>query len=448
MSEDVTPPPSASVHLAGLSQEDRALIARVPEHERRANGIPAPEDASRRQRAALLAHESLAPWLHPDGLRFSPLGAGWSSDLDAHVTVAPPATELEALGWLPLDHLLDRVGAPGSGRWGIVADGEVLTRLDLHRSPRPDPVDQVVRRIRRRREVRVREVLELRMLRREGHPLRRHPALTLAADAERTLGGDQLADLASHEDVGRPPVPFGGRRGPRRLAMAVRRSAATLSGRRRAVIGISGIDGSGKSTLIANLREDLRRLGIRSDQVWTRPGMRLRLLERVARMGRRVLGQGEEPTVRQVAEEPQDPRRAPSRRGALGWIWALLVTLSYLWDTWRRTSVTRGVVLFDRHALDALVTLEVVYGGAVDLTFHRALVRALLPRADLTLLLDLPAEVADARKPDDLFAGALERQLRRYERLEPIVRNLVRLDATASPVEVAADAREALARSI
>ena len=71
-------------------------------------------------------------------------------------------------------------------------------------------------------------------------------------------------------------------------------------------------------------------------------------------------------------------------------------------------------MLFDRHLVDALVTLQFVYGG-VDLRVQEALVRALVPRASLALYLDVPADVAVSRKEGDVFGEyAVRRQLERY----------------------------------
>lgn len=434
--------------MTGLAPADEMLVARLSTSQRQANGVPTSDDATRRERAADLVARHLSPWLGEDGLRVSPLGPGWSRDLDAHVVEMPDASALEALGWLPLDQLLTSIGSEGRGRWAITEDGDVLARLDLHLTPRPDPVAQIAERIARRGEVRLREVLELRVLRRDGHVLPRRPVIQLVADAERSLGGTELSDLAGGAEVGDLPASMPEIRSDRPWLGTMRRWASLLLGRRRTVVGISGIDGSGKSTLISVLREDLRRLGIRTDLVWTRPGMRLGWLDRVARIGRQILGQGDTATVLSMDEEDLDDGTVRSRTGVVGWVWSLLVTLAFLWDARRRWLTTRGVVFFDRHVLDALVTLEVVYGRGVDLRLHRTLVRVVLPGATLTLLLDLPPDVAAARKPEDMHGSSRQRQSRWYERLSGTVEGLVRLDATASPSDVVAHAREELTRGI
>jgi thymidylate kinase len=100
----------------------------------------------------------------------------------------------------------------------------------------------------------------------------------------------------------------------------------------------------------------------------------------------------------------------------------------------------RGILLYDRHLLDALVTLDVVYEG-VRLGLQRSLVRRLLPTADLTLLLTVPASVALARKPADMFTEAvLERQAERYAALRPSLSDVRELDGTHPLRELAAEA--------
>jgi thymidylate kinase len=108
----------------------------------------------------------------------------------------------------------------------------------------------------------------------------------------------------------------------------------------------------------------------------------------------------------------------------------LLVTASFLVGVWRQHLSSRGVVIYDRHLVDALATLDFAYAG-VDLRVQHRLIRALLPRADVLLYLDVPAEVSVARKPDDLLGEhAIRRQLAAYARWLERLPTAVRLDAT------------------
>jgi len=126
-----------------------------------------------------------------------------------------------------------------------------------------------------------------------------------------------------------------------------------------------------------------------------------------------------------------------SRHGILGWIWAMLVTLAFLVVIRQQHIRSRGVLLYDRHLLDALVTLSFFYQG-VDLRLQRALVRRGLPKALLSVYLDVPAEVALARKPGDMFGEYVVRgQLDSYEALRGEVQDLRRLDGKRPADELA-----------
>jgi thymidylate kinase len=208
------------------------------------------------------------------------------------------------------------------------------------------------------------------------------------------------------------------------------------------VVAVSGVDGSGKSTLRAALADSLDRAGVPVSMVWVRPGMGLGWLTRLAASGKRLLRQDAAPGLRAMANPDAD--RPASRRGAVGWVWAMLVTASFLVGVWRQHVSARGVVLYDRHLVDALATLDFAYEG-VDLRLQQRLVRALLPPADVRLYLDIPADVSVARKPDDLLgAHAVRRQLSAYARWLDRLSPAVRLDGTRPAAELAAESIKVL----
>jgi len=395
------------------------------------NGIPEPEQAAARERAAL-ASDTLADLLLPGGVRTSPLGPGWSRDIDLHLLAWPESARLEALGWIPLDPLLHRLGIPDEGSWAVMENGRILAGLDLHLGPPPDPVTSLISRCRRRGEVRVREVLEARALLRTGHTLPADdPVIRVAARVEAWLGGQALARWRDGPAL-RPPAPLPGRR-MRRL-WANGRSAL----RTRLVVAVSGVDGSGKSTLSRSVAGSLAQAGVPVSRVWTRPGQKVGWMGGLARAGKKLLGQDPSPGLDRVAAGSVPAGDLVSRRGILGWTWAMLVTLSFLLDVRLQHVKGRGVLLCDRHLLDALVTLDFVYEG-VDLRLHRAVIRRGLPKAHLTVYLNVPAEVAATRKPEDIFGEyAIRRQLESYEALRDEVEDLRRLDGTRPADELAA----------
>jgi thymidylate kinase len=420
-----------------MTPEDELLVAAVPRALRSPNAIPEPEVAAARERAALAVAEALAGLIVPGGIRTSPLGPAWSRDIDVYVTSPPDPADLRLRGWFSVDGLLTRLGSPGPGRWAVVDGGTVLACADIHRGRPPDPLTSLLDRSRRRGEVRVREVLELRALARSGLSLPGgHSVVEAAARIERSLGGTDLRRWAVDGPL-HPPAKLAG---PRAGATLGRWRAAL---RPRVAIALSGVDGAGKSSMARLLARDIGRLGVETTVVWTRPGMRLGWLDWSARLVKRTLRQDAAPGIGRVATD--GGQGLASRRGVVGWAWALLVTVSFLRDVRGRHRRARGVVVFDRHLLDALVTLEFAYEG-VDLRLHRWLVRHLMPKAVLTAYLEVPAEVAAGRKVDDLFgAHAVRRQLEGYAARRAEVENVLVLDGTRSPEGLALEILRAIA---
>ena len=421
-----------------MTREDTELLSQVPRSLRAANGIPEPEQAVDRERAAALASDALTELLLPGGVRTSPLGPGWSRDIDLHLRAWPEPSRLEALGWIHLDPLLGHLGIPARGMWAVVEDGRVLAGIDLHLDPAPDPVASLISRCRRRGEVRVREVLEARALLRAGHLL---PAddlvVRVAARVEAGLGGQDLAQWKDGPAL-EAPSPLPGHQIRRRWSNM--RSVL----RPRVVVAASGVDGSGKSTLIRLVARNLEQAGVPVSRIWARPGgTGTRLRDSLAHAGKKLLGQDASWGAARVARGVPAGDLA-SRRGILGWTWVMLVTLSFLADVRQQHARRHGVLLYDRHLLDALVQLDFVYGG-VNLRLHRAVMRRALPKPQLSVYLDVPVEVAFARKPEpegpeDIFTGeyVIRRQLESYEARRGEVENLRRLDGSHTAEELAA----------
>jgi thymidylate kinase len=415
---------------------DEALLTHLPETVRARNGVPDPEDGAARVRAAKIVREALADELRSGGLRTSVLGPAWSRDLDLHVAVLPDPVRLAGLGWVHLDRLLECLGHRGVGRWAVVDDDAVLALADFTTDAPPEPVATVLKRCKRRLEVRAREILELRALLRAGAEFPpADPVLSVAAGVEAGLGGDLLGRWRRGPAL---PAPAAILSGAPSLWLRLRRLGSQLRRPRRIVVAVSGIDGGGKSTLTSLLARDLRRVGVPVTRIWTRPGMGLRTLGGIGDLAKRVLRQNAAPGVQRIGGG--EPAGAlVSRRGLLGWIWSFLVVVVFIRKVRKEHRRGRGVLLYDRHLMDALVTLDVVYEG-VRLGLHRVLVRRLLPRADLTLLLSVPAATALARKPGDMFTEAvLARQAERYAFLRSEAPHLRELDGTRPAPELSAE---------
>ena len=410
-----------------MNRDDEALVALEDAEHRRRNGVPTSADVAARERARQLILDVLGPDLHDDELRGSVLGTGWTERFDVRLQRASSRELLLERGWVEVGGLRDRY-ARSTQLWAAVEGGEVLAAVEVHVDEPPDPVTTVLDRCVERGEVRLREVLELRELRRRGC---RFPAssvvLSAAAEVETGLNERLLAPWAT----GRAVVA------PVRLPRS--------SHAHRVVVACSGVDGSGKSTLVAGLAGHLARSSLPVSRVWLRPGMGLGWLETVARTAKRALRQDPAPGIRAVAANPGAVNELRSRRGVLGWTWSLLVTASFVVGVRRQHAASRGVVLYDRHLLDAWATLDLAY-SATDTRLQKLLVRTLLPRAAAVFYLDVPAEVAVSRKPGDVIGeSAVRRQLSTYAGQIEALPGVQVLDATAPPDGLAEDAFRHLA---
>jgi hypothetical protein len=75
----------------------------------------------------------------------------------------------------------------------------------------------------------------------------------------------------------------------------------------------------------------------------------------------------------------------------------------------------------------------------VNLRLHQTMVRRGLPKPLLSVYLDVPTEVASARKPEDMFGEyAIRRQLESYEARRGEVEDLLPLDGSRPADELAA----------
>jgi thymidylate kinase len=414
-----------------IGEEDQrsrvdALLERFGLDHLARNAVPDADTIGNRELGYRAVLEALGPLLSQEGLRCSPLGVGWTHLVEAGIRTTADRDALRRRGWLPIDHL-HRGGRDSQQAWLVIENGRPLIGVRLHRGSLPDPIGTVVERCRTAGEVLLRDVLELVELRRRGAtPPAASTVLTIAADIESGLGGRDLA-------------PWGS--GRARCAPAKLPGVPRVHRRAQMVVAVSGVDGSGKTTLRNSLVADLKRAGVNVSTVWVRPGMGLGRLVALATIGKRALRQEAAAGVRAMAEGRNRATAPQSRRGVVGWTWAMLVTLAFLRNVWDQHVRARGsVVVYDRHLVDALATLDFAYEG-VDLRVQHALVRWLLPRADVRLYLDVPLEVAVARKPGDLIgAAAVRRQLAAYDRWLSRLPAAHRLDARLPPDQLTAQA--------
>ncbi|HEX8854612.1 MAG TPA: hypothetical protein VF752_03355, partial [Thermoleophilaceae bacterium] len=194
-----------------------------------------------------------------------------------------------------------------------------------------------------------------------------------------------------------------------------------------ALIAVSGIDGSGKTTLIDALRERLGEDGYKVEVVWTRLEWTT-LWESSSRLERITALVDWVPARKETAPaapEPAEPTSAwlepaPARSAAaqlrrrsrlLTRAWAGVVATLHA-QAQRKAVVPHlregKVVICDRYTLDAAVALHRRYDSVRSLGLQVRLMQFLSPRPLLAWHLDLPVAVAAQRKEHEL--GIAERQ--------------------------------------
>lgn len=265
-------------------------------------------------------------------------------------------------------------------------------------------------------------------------------------DALEAVVGPRLTRrLAGPALQGRPPDPAVGRRARRRqlarryrtparaltgLALGLRRELERVRRPTGLVVVVAGPDGSGKSTLAAALPEACAAMFRRGARIHWRPGL-------LPRPGA-LLGREEGDPTRPHARRPYG--RAASL-ALVGYYW-----LDFLVGGWLKVMPMRvrtGMVVMERGWWDLAVD-----PGRYRLTVSPRLVRwlgALLPRPDLTLVLESPAGVLGQRKAE-LPQPELDRQTRAWRDALPGRLRRSHLDASRPVLGVARDAREEVLR--
>ena len=185
-----------------------------------------------------------------------------------------------------------------------------------------------------------------------------------------------------------------------------------------------GADGSGKSTVIERVEQDLAPAFRQTQYMHLRP-----------RLGR-AASENSTPVV--------DPHGQPPRN----WLTSTLKMFYFLFDygagyLWKiyPQLISSTFVLFDRYYQDLLVdSKRYRYGGSMWLA---RLVGKLIPKPDLWILLDAPAEVLQGRKQEVPFAETA-RQQEAYLNLVSHFPNAVIVDSSNPLDEVVADVNKAI----
>lgn len=196
------------------------------------------------------------------------------------------------------------------------------------------------------------------------------------------------------------------------------------------IVLLVGPDGSGKSTLARILEEECNGLFRRQMPVHWRPG----LLPRLGALAGRTQSDASSP-------HSQRPHGRLASQLVLAYYW-----LDFLAGGWLRMwpqKIRTGLVIWERGWWDMMVdpTRYRLSGASVLL---RVLGRT-LPRPDLTIVLEAPADVLLSRKLE-LSGGELSRQTEAWKQLSfPGEKRVLRLDASRDQSHVVHQARQATA---
>jgi thymidylate kinase len=230
------------------------------------------------------------------------------------------------------------------------------------------------------------------------------------------------------------------------VARAGGKLAAALP-RRARVVGFSGLDGSGKSSQIRALTSLLEQLDVAVVAEWKPLGHNasIRTTRRVIKhayarlrgLDARQLDQLKKPGRSLIAGA--NPALLGGRQNAaVTHIWSTVVCLAsaghYRMVTLRHTGSGR-LVLFDRFALDTTAQLRFFYGPDHRFGLQRTLVRILCPAPIAAWLLEVPGEVALARKPEQYDLPQLKQQ-ESLLRQEADRLGVTRLDGTRPMTEL------------
>lgn len=225
--------------------------------------------------------------------------------------------------------------------------------------------------------------------------------------------------------------------------------ASRRRARRPRVVGLSGIDGSGKSTQAKALARALEQLGYEVEIAWAPLGSS-KVLRAIFLPIRNALGR-----TRALAPPPapaEPTGLAPTagtvlreRSAVAHALWSTLIAITnglFHLRTAARASAHGRVVIFDRYVLDSRVRLRFLYGRDKSYRLQDAVVRLLSPKAAGAFLLDVAAEESLSRKDDRWTAADLETLVDLYRVLDD--GSVTRLVGTRPADELSAEIASAV----
>jgi len=199
------------------------------------------------------------------------------------------------------------------------------------------------------------------------------------------------------------------------------------------LVCITGIDGAGKTTLARNIAVTLRQQGRPAVYVY---GRIYPIISRLLMaLGRAILLRKDDP--RQDYGAYTTSKKQTMCNPLLAWPYTAAVLFDYYIQVWfklLRHLFSRRIVVLDRYIYDTVISDLTVHLNYSPAQTERAIERGLrlLPTPMLTVLIDLPEQVAFSRKTDVPHIDYLRERRGWYLRL--VIRPEVeRLDGAGSP---------------
>lgn len=217
----------------------------------------------------------------------------------------------------------------------------------------------------------------------------------------------------------------------------------------KGVVTFSGLDGSGKTSQADAIKDSLERTTGETVIVWTRLSYNPSL-KAIAKPVKKLLGARKSPRSSGTSEgaegaTPVDPGKELRRKNpAVTQAWATAVAVANASAQRRvtRYHLKRGRnVVCDRYTLDSRVHMRYRYGEKRRFAFQAWIINAISPTPLRSYHVEVPPEVAYARKAEQYDLEQLQTQARLYAE-ERDALNVTRLDGTRPKEELCQEVAE------
>lgn len=190
-----------------------------------------------------------------------------------------------------------------------------------------------------------------------------------------------------------------------------------------AILVLSGLDGSGKSTQAELLAGKLRESGVPAEAVWNR--WEPRLSAPLIRLARRYL-RSSGGAAGESYEAFRDAKRATMRSGLKRSLWQAMVWSEYACQVHRRLAPRRlrgTAVVCDRYVYDTMIDVAINFSlppeRLGELARHPLL--GFFPKPGLVIFIDVDPAVGAARKSDGTPAAYLADRREYYREMARIL---------------------------